>query len=180
MRIVAGCIAVLVAVVPVGFWQTKKPPSKPTQDSAKQSKPDFDGWNKIKWGMTLGDAKKAIGGIDKIKIGKLDLGITLSAGAEVPQSDRYNDMDKSIAEVELSCVVPDYPLQNYEDLKLLLIEKYGTPTSDDSKPDGSVTVHRASWVFPSTVIVLNMRVLRSSGFLELTYQPANKKAVDAL
>jgi hypothetical protein len=148
-----------------------------------QTKPkDVDGWGKIKWGMTLADAKTACGSDcgeeAKVEVGDIKMTASLSATGIYP--DKYVP-SKPVSQIELT-TVPSLDhrseLDVYEYLRSALTQKYGTPTSEYRKPDElNVMVTGAVWIFPSTTITLK---LRHSGFLFLTYQRADKKAKDAL
>ncbi len=136
---------------------------------------DVDGWNKIKWGMTLGEAKATLES-NSVTVGDVKLSVHLSAARTDP--DRYNAVTKPIAEVELSNLIAS--ASDYATIKTPLIQKYGKPTTEDTVPDGAATESRSVWIFPSTVITLTFRSVRGSGSVELLYDPADKKAKDAL
>jgi len=142
-----------------------------------QTKPkDVEGWGKVKWGMTLAEAKAACGPVcgegSGVDIGGVKMGVSLSAS---PPDDKT-------AKVVLGAFVPANRSEStiYAYLKSTLIRKYGPPASEDTNPDElGVMVRTAMWVFPSTTITLKSRVTRQ-GFLDLTYEQADKKAADAL
>jgi len=136
---------------------------------------DVDGWGKVKWGMTLGEAKAAVGS-DSVDVGEVKLGVHLYAARSEP--DRYNALTKPIAEVELSTLLAKS--DDYNNLKTLLIQKYGKPISEDRKRDGEATDSRSVWIFPSTIIRLGGRDFQGHSLVEVTYQPVDKKAKDAL
>lgn len=142
---------------------------------------DVDGWNKVKWSMSLAEAKAAIDESQKVRVVDIELGISLSAARSTP--DRYHALSQPVALVALTAVTDKAQTGNaYETVKLLLIEKYGVPVSDTAVPDLGVLEHRASWSFPSTRIVLTWREGPQSmiGFLELVYTAADQKSRDAL
>jgi hypothetical protein len=81
--------------------------------------------------MTLAEATAAAGidDVGKIKIGNVELSVHLSAPMSEP--DRYHALNNPIAAVESDSFTGH--LHDFEELKLLLTEKYGIPTSDTRK-----------------------------------------------
>ena len=142
-----------------------------------QTKPkDVDGWGKVKWGMPVAEARTAYGNeirydvrlhdglialrLNDVKLGALEMGALLQVSDE-----RINGAELSI--IGISGSERD---NAYNNLKALLIDKYGPATSDDQKS-------RTIWVFPSTLITLDMA---GTAVLEITYKPSDKKAKDVL
>ncbi len=142
-----------------------------------QTKPkDIDGWGKIKWGMTIAEARSAYGMSksgkneeqrvfleQKIKVGDIDLSVEIAA------------KNNRIAKVELS----DLPAgsSDFDKIKTLLIQKYGTPASQESKIADFGVHATALWTFPSTSIFLEGR---GGDVVFLSYTATDKKALDVL
>lgn len=160
MKRAAATIAILLAPMALG-----------------QKPKDVDGWGKIKWNMTVGEAKAAVGS-GKVHIGDIKLFVTLAAAETEP--DRYNALTKPVRKIALSEIASEAARSrnDFDTLKRLLMQKYGAPNTDDErKPVESV----AMWVFPSTTITLTFRVVKFGlGHLQLKYEPTDRKALDAL
>jgi hypothetical protein len=69
-------------------------------------------------------------------------------------------------------------ISDFDTLKTLLIQKYGAPTSQETKLDDiGAHVKTAVWTFPSTAITLS---LREGKVIYLDYKMTDKKALDVL
>jgi hypothetical protein len=171
-------ICLALALAGIAPAQPKSKSSTDTKATTSSKPRDVDGWGKIKWGMTLAEAKAACGTDcdegTKLVVGEIKMTVTLSATGVYP--DKYN-ATKPIAQIELSTVPGlDNRAESdvFEYLRSALIQKYGPITSEDRRPDElKVIEHRAIWVFPSTTITLKSREIRD-GFLFLTYKMADK------
>lgn len=134
---------------------------------------DVDGWGKVKWGMSVVQARTAYGNeirydvrlhdgliglrLNNVKVGTLEMGALLQVSGE-----RINGAELSI--IGISGSERD---NAYNNLKAMLIDKYGAATIDDPKT-------RTIWVFPSTLITLDTQ---RTAVLEITYKPADAGVV---
>lgn len=149
---------------------------------------DVKGWNAIRWGMTVSQAKTALGSqakdpTDEQKQGskwpirivvndiKLDDEIRGTALIETkPDSNFISAVSIEAAQFEDSAAHREYA---FSKLKKLLTAKYGTPKS--------ATAEEVIWTFPSTSITLSR--IESGvglGFVTVFYEALDKKAMDAL
>jgi hypothetical protein len=157
---------------------------------------DVNGWDKIKWGMTVGQVKAAYGSqaeapsrdnsdqekfVERLVIKKLTIGDT-----EMKVSISSRSGSDRIAQVSLSPTAGLLTTGSggtaYETLKTSLTRKYGRPSSVDKDDDDQTVAYATKWIFPSTEISLSwIEVKRiDHGVLNLTYISADKKALDKL
>jgi hypothetical protein len=169
-----------------------------------QAKPkDVDGWDKVKWGMTLAEVRSAYSSrtteeypgaaakcfdspihyclsdrgpyvrlLDRIEIGPTTMEVTVQAG--------YGSA--KVVSVELvdlaGGLVEGHGIRNFDTLRTLLIQKYGTPANQETKLDDiGAHVTTVLWTLPSTAIRLSLREEKGI-FLE--YKATDKKALDKL
>lgn len=151
-----------------------------------QTKPkDVDGWGKIKWGMTIAESRAAYNvqtqprtdqywtfqKLESVKIGDIDMNAEAMA-------KRGSD---HIVRVQLNWIFFGHPegpsgSLGFEAIKTLLIQKYGTPVSDETKREYGDPVRDVLWTFPSTSLVLEL----SKVAVTLEYRETDKKALDVL
>ena len=158
---------------------------------------DVDGWTRIRWGMTVAEAREAFQGqvsdprvanppdailIDRFIVNDIQIGrITAEAAVQTEQ-----DSNQVVAvRIKATGVSATGLLRTstYTTLKHLLIAKYGTPQNEDHNPYGSGgTDTRALWLFPSTSITLRWTEMGDgqSGFVTIRYEALDGKALDAL
>jgi hypothetical protein len=133
-----------------------------------QTKPnDVEGWDKIKWGMTLAEARAAyqagaepqksdtwtLLALNPVKIGDVELGVQVGA--------RHGT--EKITEVTLWSVfglptaAPSAGPRDFDTLRTALIQKYGSPASEEEKRgENSHLIKTVLWTFPSTSIFLKL------------------------
>jgi hypothetical protein len=165
---------------------------------------DVTGWDKIKWGITLTDVRTAYNlpatakewpgaaahcgdypiayclpdrgpyiGIDPIEIGTIKMtDITVQAG--------YGST--KVVSVQLAdfagATGRGNGISDFDTLKTLLIQKYGSPANQETKRDDiGASVTTVLWTFPSTSILLS---LRERSVIYLEYKATDKKALDKL
>jgi hypothetical protein len=146
---------------------------------------DVEGWDKIKWGMTLKEARSAykseappsgneywtLQWLTTIKVG--DISMDANAMAK-PESDH-------VVRVRLELIYylhpegPSGPVA-FDTLRTLLMQKYGTPSSDETKTKFGDPVHDVLWTFPSTSILLELTKIS----VDVDYRATDKKALDVL
>ena len=160
---------------------------------------DVDGWNKIKWGMTVKQAKSALGDqaiedaplpnspdtlfVDRLIVKGLQIG-NIAAPATV-MSKRGSDL---VSHLNITCDVSmeggleAIRADTFSHLKALLIEKYGKPKNEDRKPGilASEIDTTVLWIFPATSITLLWSESPTLGFVTIRYKPIDKKALDVL
>jgi hypothetical protein len=126
---------------------------------------DVDGWGKLKWGMTIAEARAA-GLLEPVKIGDIAMKVdTFTKG----------DTD-SIKRIQLYNFFSNQ--HDFDTLKTLLTQKYGASASQETKRDEiNARITTVLWTFPSTSILLT---LREGKTLYLDYTATDKKALDKL
>lgn len=157
---------------------------------------DVSGWGKLKWGMTVEQAKAEYGGtfevvpdkentrpsitIKDFEVGRLLLEVSVVA-VFGPTIDNITLVPQPHKDWSYS------RQQNFELLKVLLIEKYGAPThvdrmpnfAYDDEPDGTKEV--VVWALPSTTIKLLWTEQKNkTGSLFVEYTPPNRKFLSAM
>lgn len=166
--------------------------------TSRRAASDVTGWNKIQWGMTVAQAKRRFGADaaepgDEYKgsvgtrypvrliINNLDIG-GLPCTATI-ETDRDTD---SIASVTLKPGKafqehPQLRTSAFDQLKELLIQKYGKPKIDDVRQENGNVNSKILWSFPSTIIELyRSEGSYDLGYVLLTYHAVDKKALNAL
>ncbi len=158
---------------------------------------DVQGWTRIKWGMTVSEAREAFRGqvsdprvatppdailVDRFIVTGLQIG-RITAEAAI-QTER--DSNQVVA-VRIRATGPMATAlartSTYSTLKHLLITKYGTPQNEDHSPYGSGgTDSRVLWLFPSTSITLRWSEMANgeNGFVTIKYEALDRNALDAL
>lgn len=165
---------------------------------AAQPPKDVTGWGKIKWGMRVDEAKVALGDQAKpesegspyttypSKLRLQGVQIGNETGYAQIQTRRESDLVCMVTLVAAPPGAEKTPGQRaaiFEELKAMLVEKYGPPVNSDRKPSGSGFVDATvTWIFPSTSI----RLLWSDeskyhiGHVAIEYKSVDKKALDTL
>jgi hypothetical protein len=154
-----------------------------------QPKPeDIDGWDKIKWGMTLAAARSAYA-IDAKSASKdnwtlLELNPIKFAGVAMGVQVGAKQGADKIALVRLwsSFGLPSSaPLASaldFDALKTALMQKYGQPANEEAKRGENFRLMKnALWTFPSTSILLSLEQsasLPNLGNIYLDYTPARQ------
>jgi hypothetical protein len=152
---------------------------------------DVTGWDKIKWGMTIAEARAAYAvsapteateywtalSIPDVVIGDIRLKAVVEA--------RHGSDQITLASLFMSFGLPkDAPLagpEDFETLKTLLTQKYGKPASDDTTQNVNTHDRTIIWTFQSTSISLKLSQFEARlGSISLRYEAADKKALDKL
>ena len=158
---------------------------------------DIQGWTRIKWGMTVSEAREAFQGqvsdprvatppdailVDRFIVTGLQIG-RITAEAAV-QTERDSNQVVAVRIRATSPIATGLArTSTYSTLKHLLITKYGTPQNEDHSPYGSGgTDSRVLWLFPSTSITLRWSEMGNgeSGFVTIRYEALDRTALDAL
>ena len=143
---------------------------------------DADGWDQIKWGMTIQETRAKYKAetqpqsteywtfqrLESIKISDIDMNVDAMAKHG---SDR-------VTRVQLTYIKsPNGPSESlaFDTLKTLLIQKYG-PFASDEPTNQFGRGRRILWTLPSTSIVLESNAVA----LTVNYTATDKKALDAL
>ncbi|MBZ5626111.1 MAG: hypothetical protein LAQ69_46610 [Acidobacteriia bacterium] len=154
---------------------------------------DIDGWGKIHWGMTLDQARTAysvtaapaanpywtILTLPAVTIGNLHL--DASAGAKQP-SDRITQVRLSMF-FGLSDSAPLAGPQDFETLRTLLIQKYGSHTRTATSESYGDVIQTVTWIFPHSTITLTLLQKQSApdiGSVEVVYSQTEPNARDVL
>ena len=157
---------------------------------------DVEGWTRIRWGMTVAEAREAFPGqvsdprvaaapdailIDRFIISDILIGRIRAEAAVQTEQD-----SSQVIAVRLRAAGPSASprerTNTFSALKQLLIVKYGTPQNEDHSPDGTGTTDsRVFWVFPSTSITLWWNEQTGGpGFVSIHYEALDRKALDSL
>jgi hypothetical protein len=153
---------------------------------------DVNGWDKIKWGMTVAQARTLYGAqvqesngdgtstdyterlvIPSLAIGdaKMKVSISIDTKSKLIKEVSFAPADQSITRDVA-----------YAHLKDLLTQKYGRPISEEKEPGEETVSSSAMWTFPSTVIRLYLIEAKRIAFsiLGLSYTATDKKSLDKL
>lgn len=158
---------------------------------------DVDGWGNLKWGMTVVEARSALGDqaskptekpgpnfilIDRIIINRLDIGSLKVRAAVMTNRD-----SEVISAVRIEAAMghdPQVPARGdiFTNLKTMLIEKYGSPKNEDRKTDKGDIDSTVLWSFPSTSITLAWTEVPQYdlGYITINYKAVDKKALGVL
>jgi len=144
---------------------------------------DIDGWGKIKWGMTLDQARAAYEVTTPLEVNDYWTHLILSpvkvGDIEMRADAQAKHGSDRISGVRLSRYWSDkdFSSHDFDTVKALLVAKYGLPTSEEKKMEGyDRPVTSAVWIFPSTSIVLQL----TPAILSVQYTALDKKALDVL
>jgi hypothetical protein len=133
-----------------------------------QTRPkDVDGWDRIKWGMTIAQARSAYAvesqpeskdnwtllDLKPVKVGAIDMGVQLGA--------RQGSQKISLVRLWSFFGLPSSPplagAQDFDTLKTALIQKYGPPDNEEEKRGENFRLLKTVlWTFPSTSILLRL------------------------
>lgn len=154
-----------------------------------QLKPkDVDGWDKIKWGMTIAQARSAYGieaqAESQDNWTLLDLKPVKAAGVEMGVQVGARQGSQKISLVRLWSffgLPSSAPLagpQDFDTLKTMAIQKYGVPANEEVKRGENFRLLKTVlWTFPSTSIVLTLEQsasLPNLGNIFLEYAEVDK------
>jgi hypothetical protein len=133
-----------------------------------QTRPeDVDGWDKIKWGMTIAQARSAYAietqpenkddwtllDLKPVKVGGVEMGV--QAGAR--QRSQKIALVRMWSFFGLPSSAPSAGPQDFETLKTILIQKYGAPANEEVKRGENFRLLKTVlWTFPSTSILLTL------------------------
>jgi len=142
---------------------------------------DVKGWNHVRWGMTIAQAKAALGPnvrivsepkpqpgvllVDRLRLPSVKLeNLELEAAIQtLPGSDR-------ICAVTLRLKNENHKRENrqraFDSLKEMLVSKYGAPTMNESKPNEKAS----TWRFATGLINLKRFELTMIGFGNVSVQ----------
>ena len=128
---------------------------------------DVDGWDKIKWGMTIAQARSIYAieaqpetsddwtllNLHPVKVGNVEMGVQVGG----------RDGSEKITLVRLWSFfgLPSSPPlagpQDFDTLKAMLTRQYGAPGSEETKRGENFRLLKnVLWTFPSTSIVLSL------------------------
>ena len=158
---------------------------------------DVGGWTRIRWGMTVAQAREAFPGqasdprvaappdavlIDRFIINDIQIG-RITAEAAVQTEQDSNQVVAVRIRATGASAAGLARTSTYSTLKHLLIVKYGAPQSEDHSPFGNGgTDSRVLWLFPSTSITLRWSETTNGehSSVSIRYEALDGKALDAL
>jgi hypothetical protein len=155
-----------------------------------QTRPqDVDGWDKVKWGMTLMEARSTyhvqaqpesndnwtLLSLKPVKMGDVEMGVEVGA----------RNGSQKITSVRLWSyfgvpnAAPAAGAQDFNTLKSVLIQEYGPPAIEDEKRGENFRLLKSvGWTFPSTSILLTLEQsasLPNLGSIYLDYTATGRK-----
>jgi hypothetical protein len=142
-----------------------------------QSKPkDVDGWDKIKWGMTVAEVRSSYGveaqPENKDNWTLLQLNPVKVSGVEMEVQVGARQGTGKVTFVRLSSYfgLPSSPplagAQDFDTLRTMLILKYGNPANEETtRGENFRLIKTVLWTFPSTSV--RMRLEQSSSLPNL-------------
>ena len=163
---------------------------------------DVAGWGKVKWGMTVAEAKAALGDEatpepapnphdtypTKLRLRNVQIG--LGTGTVNIQTKQDSDLVCVVTLLASPPAVEEAPGERamlFERLKAMLIEKYGQPKASDRSPIASLSRTESVkttvlWSFPSTSITLKWSddAKYHVGYVSIEYKAVDKKALETL
>jgi hypothetical protein len=159
-----------------------------------QAKPDdVAGWDKIRWGMTIAEARAiydikiqpenkdnwTLLYLNPVKMSGVELGVQIGA-----RQIGAREGSEKIALVRLwsffglPSSVPSAGSQDFDTLKTTLIQKYGQPANEETKRGENFRlIKTVRWTFPSTSILMTLEQsasLPNLGNIYLDYTATDK------
>ncbi len=154
-----------------------------------QTKPnDVSGWDKIRWGMTIADARAAYDihtetenkdnwallYLNPAKIGSVEMGVQVGARAGTDQIA----MVRLWSFFGLPSSAPLSGPRDFDTLKTTVTQQYGHPSGEETKRgENNHIIKTVLWTFPSTSILLSLEqsaLLPNVGTIYLDYTAAGK------
>jgi hypothetical protein len=167
----------------VGLYGQAKPDAAP-QDPAPR---DIVGWDKIKWGMTIAEARAAYDiktqpenkdnwtllYLNPVKMSGVELGVQVGA--------REGSDKMALVRLWSFFGLPSSPplagSQDFDTLKTALIQEYGHPAREETKRGENFRlIKTVLWTFPSTSILMTLEQsasLPNLGSIYLDYTPSH-------
>ncbi len=155
---------------------------------AQNAPKDVNGWDKIKWGMTIGEARsvyqinaepQSVDGWTLLTLPSTTIAnvkLDAQAGARQP-GDKITSV-RLWSYFGLANSAPGAGAQDFDTLKSALIQKYGAPAREDTTHGENFRLIRtAAWNFPSTSITLTLEAsssLPNLGNITLEFTAAGK------
>jgi hypothetical protein len=159
------------------------------QAAPKDSKPkDIDGWDKIKWGMTIAEARSAYGIdaqpetkdnwtlllLNPVKVAGVEMGVQVGAR----QGAGKISLVRLWSFFGLPSSAPVAGPQDFDTLRTMLVQKYGHPASEEAtRGENFRLLKTVLWKFPSTSILLTLEQsssLPNLGNIYLEYTATDK------
>ena len=150
---------------------------------------DVNGWSSAEWGMTEGQITNAFKGeklskgkmdnlfIPDFKIGRNRFMIVFVMDEQKKLLNRVNIVPVDEVPGYDGPVINPRPESIYDDVKTLLISKYGQPTNTGATRPGNMA---AVWRFKSTTIELDVSTFSIGTFLTLNYRQNAKGDLDKI
>jgi hypothetical protein len=161
---------------------------------------DVSGWGKIKWGVTIDEAKALYPDLRPIQETRgtgqalifndfeLDpsqaANITFYAEKTMGITDillMFTKVGGKVGGMDIESLPGSLPAKTrreiFDDMKKLLLEKYGAPKSDENRIEGGFERTTMIWIFPSTLIEFQLsQSVRYAqlGRLSISYRSARK------
>jgi hypothetical protein len=133
-----------------------------------QEKPrDIDGWDKVRWGMTLEEVRSAYGvesqperqdewtvlQLHSVKMAGVEMGVQVGARRD---ADKVSSV-RLWSYFGLPNSAPSAGPQDFDTLRIMLSAKYGRPDDEQVKRgENTHLIKTVLWKFPSTSILLSL------------------------
>jgi len=161
---------------------------------------DIAGWGKIKWGMTIDEAKALYPDLHPIQETRGTGQALIFNDFELDPSQAanitfYTEKTIGITDIlltftkvggraggmDIESLPGSLPARTrrgiFDDMKKLLLEKYGAPKSNENRMEGAFERTTMLWVFPSTLIELQLSQsvrFAQLGRLSISYRSVGK------
>jgi hypothetical protein len=137
-----------------------------------QVRQDLTGWDKIHWGMSMVEARSAYGvdaqpqtedgwtllQLPPVKMRGVEMGVQIGAR----QGTGKITSVRLWSYFGLSTSAPGASAQDFDTLRSLLIEKYGSPAGEETdRGENFRLLKTVRWAFPSTTVLLTLEASSS-------------------
>jgi hypothetical protein len=155
---------VALAALTVALYGQARPKDPAPQDPAPQ---DIDGWDKIRWGMTIAEIRAAYDihaqpeskdnwtllYLNPVKISGVEMGVQVGAREAAGKAT----LVRLWSFFGVPSAAPLAGAQDFDTLRAAQIQKYGHPAKEETRRgENGRFIKTVLWTFPSTSIVLTL------------------------
>jgi hypothetical protein len=163
------------------------------QPAAKDPAPqDIHGWDKIRWGMTIAEARAAYDiktqpeskdnwtllYLNPVKIGGAEMGVEMGVQVGAREVAGKITLVRLWSFFGVPGAAPLAGAQDFDTLKTTLIQKYGHPAKEETtRGENGRLIKTVLWTFPSTSILMTLEQstsLPNLGTIYLDYTATDK------